>query len=59
MSNIYNVNPEYPTVELEPVVNIDGYNINTYELFHVSGADRYYRKTNQIQNYFEEHFYKA
>lgn len=58
VSDIYTVNPEYPTVELEPVVNIDGYNIDTYELFHVSGAEHYYRKTNQIQNYFEEHFYE-
>lgn len=57
-SDIYTVNPEYPTVELEPVVNIDGYNTDTYELFHVSGAEHYYRKTNQIQNYFEEHFYE-
>lgn len=58
VSDIYTVNPEYPTVELEPVVNIDGYNTDTYELFHVSGAEHYYRKTNQIQNYFEEHFYE-
>lgn len=58
VSDIYTVNPEYPTVELEPVVNIDGYNADTYELFHVSGAEHYYRKTNQIQNYFEEHFYE-
>lgn len=58
VSDIYTVNPEYPTVELEPVVNIDGYNADTYELFHVNGAERYYRKANQIQNYFEEHFYE-
>lgn len=58
VSDIYTVNPEYPTVELEPVVNIDGYNTDTYELFHVSGAEHYYRKTNQIQNYFEEHYYE-
>lgn len=58
MSDIYTVNPEYPTVELEPVVDIDGYDTDTYELFHVSGAERYYRKANQIQNYFEEHYYE-
>lgn len=58
VSDIYTVNPEYPTVELEPVVNIDGYDTDTYELFHVSGAERYYRKANQIQNYFEEHYYE-
>lgn len=58
MNYIYTVNPEYPTVELEPVVNIDGYNTDTYELFHVSGAEHYYRKVNQIQNYFEECFYE-
>ena len=68
LENIYDINPEYPNldlpsindiIELEPVVNIDGYNTDTYELFHVSGADHYYRKTNQIQNYFEEHFYEG
>ena len=58
VSDIYTVNPEYPTVELEPVVDIDGYNTDAYELFHVNGAEHYYRKTNQIQNYFEEHFYE-
>lgn len=58
MNYIYTANPEYPTVELEPVVNIDGYNTDTYELFHVSGVERYYRKANQIQNYFEERFYE-
>ena len=58
VSDIYTVNPEYPTVELEPVVDIDGYNTDAYELFHVNGAKRYYRKANQIQNYFEEHFYE-
>ena len=58
VSDIYTVNPEYPTVELEPVVDIDGYNTDAYELFHVNGAERYYRKANQIQNYFEEHFYE-
>lgn len=58
MNYIYTTNPEYPTVELEPVVNIDGYNTDTYELFHVSGVERYYRKANQIQNYFEERFYE-
>lgn len=59
MSDIYNVNPEYPTVEPDPVVNIDGYKTDDYELFHISDAERYYPKANQIQNYFEEHFYKA
>ena len=58
VSDIYTVNPEYPTVELEPVVDIDGYNTDAFELFHVNGAERYYRKANQIQNYFEEHYYE-
>ena len=58
MHDIYTINPEYSTVELEPVVNINGYNTDNYELFHVSGTERYYRKANQIQNYFEERFYE-
>lgn len=58
ISDIYTINPEYPTVELEPVVNIDGYNTDTYELFDISNAKHYYRKANQIQNYFEERFYE-
>lgn len=58
VNNIYTINPEYPTVELEPVVNIDGYNTNNYELFHIDGTERYYCKANQIQNYFEKRFYE-
>ena len=58
VNDIYTINPEYSTVELEPVVNIDGYNTNNYELFHVSDTERYYCKANQIQNYFEERFYE-
>lgn len=58
VNDIYTLNPEHPTVELEPIVNIDGYNTDNYELFHVSGAERYYCKANQIQNYFEERFYE-
>ena len=56
ISDIYTINPKYPTVELEPVVNIDGYNTDTYELFDISSVKHYYRKANQIQNYFEERF---
>ena len=58
VNDIYTLNPEYPTVELNPVVNIDGYNTDNYELFHVNDTKRYYWKANQIQNYFEERFYK-
>lgn len=57
-NNIYTVNSKFPTVELEPIVDIDGYNTNTYELFHISNTYYYYRKANQIQNYFEERFYE-
>lgn len=58
VNDIYTLNPEHPTVELEPVVNIDGYNTDNYELFHVNDTKRYYWKANQIQNYFEERFYE-
>lgn len=58
VNDIYTLNPEHPTVELEPVVNIDGYNTDNYELFHVNDTKRYYYKANQIQNYFEERFYE-
>ena len=58
INDIYTLNPEYPTVELEQVVNIDGYNTDNYELFHVNDTKRYYWKANQIQNYFEERFYE-
>lgn len=67
LENIYDINPEFPILDLpsvaniiepDPVINIDGYKTDDYELFHVSDAERYYRKANQIQNYFEECFYK-
>lgn len=58
VNDIYTINPESSTVELEPVVNIDGYKTDNYELFHVNCTERDYRKANQIQNYFEERFYK-
>lgn len=58
VNDIYTLNPEHPTVELNPVVNIDGYNTDNYELFHVNDTKRYYWKANQIQNYFEERFYE-
>lgn len=67
LENIYDINPEYPNLdlpsinditELEPVVNIDGYNTDTYELFDIRDTKSYYRKVNQIQNYFEERFYE-
>lgn len=67
LENIYDINPEYsnldlPSInditELEPVVNIDGYNTDTYELFDIRDTKSYYRKVNQIQNYFEERFYE-
>ena len=58
VNDIYTLNPEHPTVELEQVVNIDGYNTDNYELFHVNDTKRYYWKANQIQNYFEERFYE-
>lgn len=58
VNDIYTLNPEHPTVELNPVVNIDGYNTDNYELFHVNDTKRYYWKANQIQNYFEKRFYK-
>lgn len=67
LENIYDINPEYPNLdlpsinditELEPVVNIDGYNTDAYELFDIRDTKGYYRKANQIQNYFEERFYE-
>lgn len=67
LENIYDINPEYPNLdlpsinditELEPVVNINGYNTDTYELFDIRDTKSYYRKVNQIQNYFEERFYE-
>lgn len=58
VNDIYTLNPEYPTVELEQVVNADGYNTDNYELFHINDTKRYYCKANQIQNYFEERFYE-
>lgn len=58
VNDIYTLNPEYPTVELEQVVNADGYNTGNYELFHINDTKRYYCKANQIQNYFEERFYE-
>ena len=58
VNDIYTLNPEHPTIELEQVVNIDGYNTDNYELFHVNDTKRYYWKANQIQNYFEERFYE-
>ena len=58
VNDIYTINPEHPTIKLNQVVNIDGYNTDNYELFHVNDAKRYYWKANQIQNYFEERFYE-
>ena len=58
VNDIYTVNPESSTIKLEPVVNVDGNKTHNYELFHINGAKRYYCKTNQIQNYFEERFYE-
>lgn len=45
--------------DLDPIYNIDGYATHRYELLTVKGYDRYYRKANQIQNYFETWFYEG
>lgn len=53
----YEEDDSHSTIELTPIANIDGFNTNVYKLFDVALSEAYYRKANQIQNYFEERFY--
>ena len=45
--------------DLEPIYDVDGNATHRYELLTVKWQDRSYRKANQIQNYFETHFYEG
>lgn len=45
--------------ELSSIYDIDGKQLSKYVLFDIKDAHDYFRKSNQIQGYFEDHYYNS